>query len=275
MSKYLSLVAVFLVTLMLGTGIARAQDEDYNVSLSDGSALPGQAARVSLTMDFADGEEIVGWQWGVCHDDDVLTLEEGDVWDGATAEELDFTFTNITIVSEVGAAGWFGGYLLDVITYEVLEPGDGYEIAEMDYHVSDDAEPGFTDVTWCETLGSPLVATRVIVGGMEIIPTQWDGTVEILEEISFLRGDANNDGVVSPLIDALMILDFGFNDGAQPVCMDAADIDDNGVVSLLLDALALLQFGFDQGDAPAAPGPEVCGLDVEVDDLECNEATCP
>ena len=74
----------------------------------------------------------------------------------------------------------------------------------------------------------------------------------------FLRGDANNDGVVTALPDALFLLNYGFTDGATPNCWAAADADSSGSLAPLNDALYLLTWGFGGGAAPAAPFP-TCG----------------
>ena len=43
----------------------------------------------------------------------------------------------------------------------------------------------------------------------------------------FQRGDANGNGDVSALTDALFLLDYGFLQGDAPPCADAADVDDD------------------------------------------------
>ncbi len=84
----------------------------------------------------------------------------------------------------------------------------------------------------------------------------------------FRRGDADGSDTVSPLLDALFLLTYGFLDGPVPPCLDAADIDDSGALSPLLDALYLLQWAFVEGPAPPAPGGG-CGPDETSDDLDC------
>ena len=95
--------------------------------------------------------------------------------------------------------------------------------------------------------------------------------------ISFIRGDVNNDGATVALIDALALLNFGFNGGAAPPCFAQADINgDRGVVALI-DALALLNFGFNGGPPPPPPGTS-CGVDANsTDTLGCDtpNPSCP
>ena len=77
---------------------------------------------------------------------------------------------------------------------------------------------------------------------------------------SFIRGDVNNDQVVSGLTDSLFLLNYGFTGGPTPPCLDAADINDDGDLNPLVDTLILLNFQFNGGAAPAAPHPG-CGED--------------
>ena len=89
----------------------------------------------------------------------------------------------------------------------------------------------------------------------------------------FIRGDANGDGVVFPLIDALYLMQFGFTGGPTPACESAADADDSGDVFPLIDALYLLAFSFSDGPPPPYPHAD-CGVDLTVDSLSCVSAPC-
>ena len=91
---------------------------------------------------------------------------------------------------------------------------------------------------------------------------------------AFKRGDADGNGAVFGLLDALFILQFAFSGGATPTCMDAADADGNGAVFGLLDALYLLQFSFSNGPAPPTPGPDECGVDPGGIGCETASAGC-
>ena len=65
---------------------------------------------------------------------------------------------------------------------------------------------------------------------------------------------------------ALFLLEWTFNLGATPPCLDASDVDGNDEVSALLDALYLLEWQFLLGDDPPDPGPTECGTDPEADE---------
>lgn len=96
---------------------------------------------------------------------------------------------------------------------------------------------------------------------------------------SFLRGDADADGTVDAMADALFIFEWGFLDAPTPLCLDAVDVDDDGVCNPLLDGILLILWAFEEGVAPADPGPDVCGFDPiegegDLDGVSCDENIC-
>jgi hypothetical protein len=82
--------------------------------------------------------------------------------------------------------------------------------------------------------------------------------------VSFVRGDANSDGLLSTA-DILAIQSWLFREGNHPQCLDSADVDDDGEVGNIDQAaiafyLFGMQFGtnngpFDGGEQPPAPFP--------------------
>ncbi len=99
--------------------------------------------------------------------------------------------------------------------------------------------------------------------------------VTILPEgaVPFLRGDVDNDGLISAIPDGLSLLLFGFSAGTSPACLAAADVDGNGQLEPLQDALYLLNFGFTGGPPPVAPFP-TCGVDPAGSSLSCDASAC-
>jgi hypothetical protein len=105
-----------------------------------------------------------------------------------------------------------------------------------------------------------------------------DYTVEIYENCGqctgkeFIRGDANNDGLVDDA-DATLIMEYALTGAPKPACMDAADADDNGIVDLS-DATFLLHY-FNGGPTIPEPFPD-CGPDPTNDTLTCDQYDyCP
>lgn len=87
----------------------------------------------------------------------------------------------------------------------------------------------------------------------------------------FLRGDADRDGRVAAVRDALFIVSAIFSAGPLVPCPDAQDVNDDGSIDLT-DVVELLQFGYVTGASPIpAPGALVCGPDPTPDGLDCEE----
>jgi hypothetical protein len=83
---------------------------------------------------------------------------------------------------------------------------------------------------------------------------------------SFVRGDCNNDGVVSGNVsDAAFLLNFNFLGGPKPACLAACDTNGNGtVLGRIEDAIYLFNYSFLGGPAPPAPFP-LCGGGTALD----------
>lgn len=88
--------------------------------------------------------------------------------------------------------------------------------------------------------------------------------VTVTNSDAFVRGDANDDGIVN-FVDPLTILFYAFASSVTVRCEDAADADDNGAIEVT-DAVRLLQYSFQAGEPPAAPFPGV-GVDPTSDNL--------
>jgi hypothetical protein len=67
---------------------------------------------------------------------------------------------------------------------------------------------------------------------------------------TFIRGDANGDGIVS-LADVIAITRY-FHSGQMPPCSDAADFDDSGTLEIT-DLINLVNFLYLKGPYPAEP----------------------
>jgi hypothetical protein len=85
---------------------------------------------------------------------------------------------------------------------------------------------------------------------------------------TFRRGDVDASGSIE-LTDAVKLLGFLFLGGPKPECLDAADTDDNGATDIS-DAVSNLNYQFLGGPPPAAPGPTICGVDPNPDELGCD-----
>ena len=78
---------------------------------------------------------------------------------------------------------------------------------------------------------------------------------------AFKRGDANADGAVCGTVsDAQFILDWLFNGGSRPSCIEAANANGDDELNVS-DVSYILSYCFSGGPAPPAPGPTLCGDD--------------
>ncbi|MCA8959349.1 MAG: VCBS repeat-containing protein [Planctomycetes bacterium] len=95
----------------------------------------------------------------------------------------------------------------------------------------------------------------------------------VLSTPSFIRGDANSDGLFD-VADAVYGLGYLFSGGAAPSCLDAADANRDSNIDLG-DAIYTLASLFTAGSPPPpAPHPD-CGIDPLGPVLGCATPTCP
>jgi len=83
---------------------------------------------------------------------------------------------------------------------------------------------------------------------------------------TFIRGDANRDSFVN-LADAVYTLEYLFNGGTPPPCLDAADSNDDGEINIT-DSIYTLAALFNGGPLPPDPYP-MKGVDPTPDGLGC------
>ncbi len=115
--------------------------------------------------------------------------------------------------------------------------------------------------------GSPCVDAGDPASPLDVDNTVADMGAYFYLHYEFLRGNFDGVGTVI-IVDALLTLQYLFQDGADPACFDAADADDMGTISLV-DALRTLNYLFNNLPAPPDPGPTTCGLDPTPDGLGC------
>ena len=88
----------------------------------------------------------------------------------------------------------------------------------------------------------------------------------------FIRGDANDDGVVN-IADPIAMLGILFSGDPAAACADAVDVNDDGNHDIS-DPISALGALFSGGVIPAPAG--VCGVDpTDLDTLDCNGVSCP
>ena len=222
-----------------------------------------------------------GLSFGVVCDETVLEPNDG-VAAGEVADIAGGTgpdFLSITVYD----GGFTYGAVYDFFGLVELEL-DGGPVAELTFDFVASAligldAPVVTEVEFSESVGTFDVEIIVVVEGFSNIGGVENATITLepegfLAEPIFKRGDVDANGVVSPLLDALFLLQFAFSGGLAPICEDATDVDNNGTLSALVDSLALLGWAFGALDVPPDPGVEECGPDPEgdTDGIDCETA---
>jgi hypothetical protein len=126
-------------------------------------------------------------------------------------------------------------------------------------------------------VGDPPVENLVVVdipGPTQSADTEvLDGIVTLVPGLQLVRGDANGNGSIQPLADAIATLTYLFVSGTSVTCLDALDCNDDASVNLA-DPILLLSWGFAMGLPLPAPFPD-CGVDPTVDLLSCDASGCP
>lgn len=155
---------------------------------------------------------------------------------------------------------------------------DEHEIALVTYSAATGLLAGDTAGTTTtlvfQAFGIPPVQNVVVVGGASIPTPGTSGTITLFPEGNVIaRGDANGDGIVEPLADAIVALDFLFAAGPAVPCVESLDVNDDGLADIA-DPVGLLVYGFAGGPTPPAPFP-TCGFDLTADPLGCDTQACP
>lgn len=250
-----------LLTCLLATALASAQDPDYVLMLSTDAVAPGEDAQVICSITNTGGD-IGGFSLGICNDP-------------AVAEPFDFTmlpaFQSFNggmgpdFFSHVFESDGFGcGTVISLFGTDFLGNVTDAELISLDYHTFPNVLMS-TPLEFCDTVGSPDLATIVAVGVDSITPVQMDGAIDFITGSIFIRGDSNGDNAVN-IADPITTLNYLFQSGTA-LCLVAMDANGDGTVDIA-DPLAVLQYINGQGPAPSAPFPN-CGEDSTGSMLEC------
>jgi len=136
-----------------------------------------------------------------------------------------------------------------------IAPGTNIPIGVVNFTVNT-PPPGLpqnTEVSFSDTLFSPILPNEIVVECESVRPRLGDGVVSITGG-TFIRGDANGTTTVDNA-DFVQILSYLFRPGGRQLSnFDAADVNDDGMVSYL-DALCLINYVFFGGPMPLPPFP--------------------
>ncbi|MBN1417841.1 MAG: hypothetical protein JXP34_03645 [Planctomycetes bacterium] len=164
------ILAVLLTVTMCGLAFGAAGPADYAARLVPATAEAAAGAQVTVTAEFDfKNYDVQGFSIGICTVDDtvakaVAATEAGT--DTAVAKggaKPDFLKVNVL------AGGVTVGVVVDFFAEVKIPPTDGFTAVKVTYDVLGDPE-ACTDITICDTLGSPPVQTVVVVEGVSIKP---------------------------------------------------------------------------------------------------------
>lgn len=164
-----------LVGLVLNLPAFAQTDPDYVISVSDANASQGGTITVDVGFDLFDSE-IQGWSFGICHDSSQLALV--DAVDSTLTQTIkngsppDFDSLDL-----YPGGGWSKGVIICFLGCATLAPGTDWVVNHATYDVL--GAPGTTEISPCSTLGTPVVAVKVIVDGTTVSPVRVPGTVQI------------------------------------------------------------------------------------------------
>ncbi len=224
------------------------------------------SVRVLLENDFAVG----GWSFGLCADPAHLVAAGVDLDDTVTA--------NLTGADDFVAYDTMdGGLTMEVVVGGVKswpQPSGAHPHAVLNAHFSPGPEAVLGEVyevEFCSHLGEPVVAVTAVIPDGTVVPRARGGLVLAEKSAPFQRGDVNDDGSVN-VSDAIFELNWLFQDGAPPVCLDTADVNGDGGRNIA-DPTYLLNYLFASGSPPVEPFAE-CGT-APSGGVACRQTSCP
>ncbi len=220
---------------------------------------------------------VTGWSLGLAHDAGVVSAV--DIEMGSYIQSLN---------GGLGPGSWIPGIHANGVTIGCIYSFTGgtvctYEVPKQIAVITYDTIPGAfagngtggsTQVDFSGAIGTPPVATVIIIAGGSDPVLENSGTISLVPvPPQITRGDANGDGFVDVLEDAIVAVDYMFAGGPTVPCIDALDANDDGQANIA-DPIYLLNYGFAGGPPPPAPFPG-CGADPTDDFLSCGMPTCP
>lgn len=240
--------AILMVVLCATTTFA--QDPNYVLSFSDASGSTGDTIHSIGTLDSSTGGNVQGWSFGACNDPAILTSLDIDLTPAAS-ELNGGPGTMLGFASlQVHAGGATCGVVIDLFGVEVLEPGV-LDLVEIDYEII-----GTTDTTIdaCSTLGTPPVATVVVVLGASIPPVTDSAFIDVIDPNELVASSAT--GLLGGQVDSTVSLN-----SVTLAPIDAAQVSlsyDPGIVGVATVANTVGAEFFDVQPGPA--GQLVVGL---------------
>jgi hypothetical protein len=171
----------FLASLavLLAAGVAGAQNPNYTLSMvGPSSVAEGANFTADVELDVGGTSNVAGWSLGACNDPTFIvctalpangstlaTIKNGGLPDFNEKSFFPNGFTHGVVICFIGCSP--------------LPPGQNYEILVASYNAVLET-PTTTQIQFCDTLGTPPVATVIVVNGQSILPVETPLDVEVL-----------------------------------------------------------------------------------------------
>ena len=255
--------------------VANTADAQYSLAVEDATVAPGATFDLGVTLDSTAGTDLQGWSYGVCHDPGSITLLNTDFTTlaGPLTSTSNAGGAPDFLQGGVQADGYSLGVVISLLGTSTLPPSSG--VASIAQYTNDMADGSSTSVSICDTIGTPPVASVVVVNGASITPDTTAGTITsfLPPVVSHVRGDANDDAAVN-IADGIWMLNELFQGGPGGDCDSANDANDDGNYDAS-DAIFIFNYQFLNGPAPSAPFPD-CGLAAGQVPEDClSQSSCP
>ena len=242
-------------------------DLRFEFSLGNSAGVPnnrGIAIPLTMTNDVPLTGLTAAFQYdpATLRIDEIVT-EEGTLLSAESAEYIVATFDNTRGMGFVGALKDFATpFGFQSGESSELPAGENHVIANIKCGIVVTADKGFSPITFVNDLRAPSPGPEddrpglhnlVFLGGTAVRPSLSEsGGVNVRR--GFIRGDVNQDKSVD-ISDPVNILEWIFQSGNRPTCMDAADANNDTSLDLS-DGIWLLNFLFRGGPQPSEPYPQ-------------------
>jgi hypothetical protein len=255
---------------------------DITFKMADVSCPPGGEVAVPFLI-HADAA-IQAYSFSVDFDETLVEVAAVErVWQKPAGADPDYGFFKTEFDNrddEEGNSGILEGFIIGAAVFDfqgpvTMPPNTDNEALRFHLRVRSHAPDGNTTVGFLDGgKGSGQPVKNVITAcGTSFAPDTAGSFLfvnchlNVLPDItSFVRGDANGDGVLE-ISDASTTLNFLFSGIGTPHCFDAADTNDDGRIDIT-DPIYGLTFQFLGGAAPPAPFPDA-GRDPTNDGMGC------
>lgn len=230
-----------------------------------GLGVVGQTANLPVlisTVRPLDGFQIAGQ-----YDPSLMTLTS--VLASGVAASAEF----VALSENLEAGEIAAGLIMALDTSTDIPIGDNQEVLNLQFDVNADlggaTAPLTTPVIFVESAGTPPITNKIVDANYNETPNLVNGDIELVDFNPFVRGDCNSDGGLVNIADGISVLQYLFQGGTTPSCLDSCDLDDNGEISVG-DAVWIFSYQFAGGAPPMAPFPDL-GIDPTTGDgIGCN-----